>query len=490
MTKMMREPLLGDTKVAVNESSPLMASEAFLDRTHTPATGRKEGTLSDTGHPVRSNPFFNCVANMVNTAMGAGVLAFPYAFRCTGWLAGLLLMLGVASMEYVTLVVLTQFGAHYKASNFQQLVANICGQGVATFVAAGMFLYLWGSCAGYCIVIGDNLTPVVASFTKLSPHSFFAQRQFYIVCAVVLVMTPLSMLRTMKQLAFGSLLVLPAMGIIAGVIVYHSSEVEPAPSVVQGEMNTDFLSAISLMVFAFQCHTSVLPVFSELGIPDSWGLPKHTAHTVLDAHTTKRLVTRMHWVNFCAMVFCVAVYFVVAFFGYRQFGADVQQDALNSFTGSLQDWSVEVARSFIGVVALIAYPINLFPARLILEDLVWPRVYNNKDVNGNLVALPFSMKRHVLQTLAFLASTGGLAMVVTDLGPVFQVLGSTCGTLFIFITPAIMVYKHSKAQGTLSWAKVALVSGLFLVSATILFSLVGAFVWPVPKAQLPSKLIF
>lgn len=484
----MREPLLEHAQVTVNESSPLMKD---LARTHTPATGRKQGTLSDIGSPVRSNPFFACVANMVNTAMGAGVLAFPYAFRCTGWVAGLLLMLGVSGMEYLTLFILVQLGAKYKASNFQQLVTKICGQGFATFVAAGMFLYLWGSCAGYCIVIGDNVTPVVSSVAHLDSTSIFANRRFYIICAVCLIMTPLSMLRTMKQLAFGSLLVLPAMGLIAGVVVYHSSEVDPAPSFVGAEMNPGFLSAISLMVFAFQCHTSVLPVFSELGIPASWGLAKHTAHTVLDARTTKRLITRMHWVNACAILFCIAVYFTVAFFGYRQFGANVLQDALSSYTGPLVDRSVQVARAFIAVVALIAYPINLFPARLILEDLVWPRIYNNRDDDGNLVALPFSMKRHVLQTLAYLASTGGLALKVTDLGNVFTVLGSTCGTLFVFIAPCVLVYRHNKRIGPLSWSIIALVCLLVLVSATILFSLIAAFAWPVANAHaLPAKLTF
>lgn len=64
------------------------------------------------------------VFTMINTAVGAGVLSFPFAFLLTGWLAGLLVTAGVAAAEAWTLYVLSRFAADTGAHSYSELVGG------------------------------------------------------------------------------------------------------------------------------------------------------------------------------------------------------------------------------------------------------------------------------------------------------------------------------------------------------------------------------
>ena len=308
-----------------------------------------------------------------------------------------------------------------------------------------------------------------------------SERQLYISLAAVFIILPLSTLKTVSSLSFASALCLPIVIFIAYVVVNFGLENPEDPTFVAVEKVTDWFGAVSIMVFAFQCHTSVLAVFGELALP---GKQLRVGDKVSAADAPK-LIRRMDQVCALACSFCAIIYLLVAYYGYHLFGDSVAQDVLVTFSHRhMADWKIQAARFCIAGVAIISYPINHFPARLILEDLLWPVVYP-ADVNPSTGRLPYSFRRSIFSTIAFWASSLGLSLVIDDLGKVFQFLGSTCGTLFIFVCPALMLGTTRASERPKS-SHMALSTLMFVVVAFILFSLFGAFVWPIKPTVIPS----
>jgi hypothetical protein len=67
------------------------------------------------------------VLTLISSAVGAGVLSFPFALRCTGWEAGLACIAGIAATEAYTLYVLSKMAQHTGASSYSALVRRGAG---------------------------------------------------------------------------------------------------------------------------------------------------------------------------------------------------------------------------------------------------------------------------------------------------------------------------------------------------------------------------
>ena len=66
------------------------------------------------------------MVTLISSAVGAGVLSFRYALRCTGWAAGLACIAGIAGVEAFTLYVLTKVAETTGASSYSALVSAGC----------------------------------------------------------------------------------------------------------------------------------------------------------------------------------------------------------------------------------------------------------------------------------------------------------------------------------------------------------------------------
>ena len=68
-------------------------------------------------------PWWSVLA-LVNTAVGAGVLAFPSAYFRTGWAAGLAMTAAVAALEALTLYQLCRLAEKTQSKSYQSLVRS------------------------------------------------------------------------------------------------------------------------------------------------------------------------------------------------------------------------------------------------------------------------------------------------------------------------------------------------------------------------------
>lgn len=69
------------------------------------------------------------VLTLISSAVGAGVLSFGYAFRQTGWLAGLIAVVAIASIEAFTLYVLSRYAEATQSRSYPALVRLLAEEG-------------------------------------------------------------------------------------------------------------------------------------------------------------------------------------------------------------------------------------------------------------------------------------------------------------------------------------------------------------------------
>ena len=140
--------------------------------------------------------------NLINCAIGAGVLSVPYAVRSMGAVLGALSLCLVMAISVLTLNVLTRAARAYGASSYQELVRKSMGWFAAHVVSLTLIAYVFGSCVAYTIVCADSFGEF--NTRAFGSGSIAANRSVIVLFTSTCVMLPLSLLRSMERMAFAS----------------------------------------------------------------------------------------------------------------------------------------------------------------------------------------------------------------------------------------------------------------------------------------------
>jgi len=247
--------------------------------------------------------------NLINCAIGAGVLGVPFAVRSMGAVLGALSLCLVMAISVLTLNVLTRAARAYGASSYQELVRKSMGWFAAHVVSLTLVAYVFGSSVAYTIVCAD-------SFGEFNQRAFgsgsiAANRSVIVLFTSTCVMLPLSLLRSMERMAFASSFSVLALLYTAVVVVAEGFDAVRAlffdifvattrhrsgdggggpdhhdflastpsrdvdddgssgstPHVRAWVLDHGTVLALPVLVFAFQCHVQVVSIFAELRDP-------------------------------------------------------------------------------------------------------------------------------------------------------------------------------------------------------------------------------
>jgi len=261
---------------------------------------------------------------------------------------------------------------------------------------------------------------------------------------------PLSMLKRVTFLATASVLAVVSVAYVALLLVYDGSVALhdiAFENVKMFRWTYEFMSALPLVCFAFQCQLLVPPIYSEMKQRD---LP--TFHKVMAG----------------GLAICCMTYAMVGFFGYAKFGADSQGDILLNFADDYVPASI--GRLVMAVHVTLAYPLNSFPCRLALFSLL----YKGKTQDQ----IP-PVKFYGWTVLMFAVNLV-VAILVPEVTVVFSIFGATLGVSLIFLFPAAFAWKISEQKRQASFndpkvkrwqvgAGIGVVIGVFIaISGTIL----------------------
>lgn len=374
------------------------------------------------------------VFTMLNAAIGAGVLSFPYAFRDTGLVLGLVLTFLCAGLMYTTLQILVQAALRYRVHTYSQVVQRCLGKPVSLVLATITLTYQLGSCTAYMIIVGTTMERFLV--LQDLPWEFLKTRAFAMVSSSLAILLPLSMPRSLGALSLLSSLTLYILIYLGVLVTTHAiPELHKEKGLGHIEL-VDFdhaWKAIPIIVFAFQCHVQGPIVSSELRDDASLNPFKKPSRVKLGLREKCRLMSIICAIS---MSLVLVSYCVVGSFGYIEFGSSTMSNILLNYPRD--DVMANIAMGGMGLVGIISFPVNINPGKHALNHLYcW--IFNKKND-------PTSKSRHVLQTLFLFLVSLSTAVSVDKLGSVFQAVGGTAGALMIFVCPGLISLKPTMVR--------------------------------------------
>jgi sodium-coupled neutral amino acid transporter 11 len=382
-----------------------------------------------TTKPLKQSGIFGASSNLVNSIVGAGIIGIPYAFKQSGLVAGILLLILVGWMTDKSLrmiVDMASFNPKLRKLNvhtYEDLASFPFGRGGSGFILFNMFILAYGAMVAYLLIIKDTV-PTIFGVTD------GWKRELIMVITSLAIVVPLSIQRDMASLAFTSLLSVTAdIVLVVFVCVYAPIKETIANAGGFGEvLKDDWINPT---------------IFIGLGILSTAMACQHSAFIVSGSLANK---TRSRWkaVTNLSLFVASTASGVMGICGYLGFLNETQGDVLNNFdpTGI----EANVARGLLAITMFFTYPMESFVARHVLIKLV-----HNGDQEGEAAAEAAAeadeansspgilcLGRRQAWTLGIYLAALIPALIVNDLGPVLSITGSLGGSCVAYIGPGVI----------------------------------------------------
>lgn len=154
----------------MNETDPLLIN-----------TDRRDDEINnvENNHLIESEQssgqslgFLSVIFLTVNATLGAGLLNIPYSFDNSGGIIfALILQLIHVALVICSLMIISFATKISKVNSLQNLVGYFCGPSWSNLCACSIFIYSYGACITYLIVIGDQFDKS-NGFLKFFTHKF------------------------------------------------------------------------------------------------------------------------------------------------------------------------------------------------------------------------------------------------------------------------------------------------------------------------------
>ncbi|KAK0537848.1 hypothetical protein OC835_001619 [Tilletia horrida] len=357
----------------------------------------------------RSAGVLDSTWNMANSILGAGVVGLPLAMRESGFVAGLILLVGLALLTDWTIRLIVLNAKLSGAPTYIEIMERCFGHTGKAAVSVMQFAFAFGGMCAFCVVIGDTLPHVITWLFPGIANTFLANRQFVILSSTLLISYPLCLYRNIESLSKASAIALVSMVLIIVTVVVRGPAM---PAELTGDPSlrftiiypTKLVRSISVISFAFVCHHNSLLIFSSLKEPSMDKFGKVTHYSTLIAAVA-------------AIVMSVG--------GYWSFEEKTLGNILNNFPED--DTMVNIARFCFGLNMLTTFPLEAFVAREVLETYFF--------------ANEFDQNRHLIFTSSLVMSSLFVSLLTCDLGIVLELTGGLSATSLAFIFPAICYLK-------------------------------------------------
>jgi amino acid permease len=438
--------------------------------------------------------FLGAVANLCSATLGAGILGLPFALYQAGLIFGSLLLLLSGWATATSINLLVQACEKYQLSTYEQVVEKGLGRKARQVVEISILLFSGGTAVAYVIAVGDIMERV----EDLSS----AHKRVAMVLVWGMAMLPLSCLKKMKSLQCASTVGIASIGILlvaATVHLLHPTDddgsgllsiqsLEPFFGPADGGW-LSVLRACPIVFFAFSCQVNVCQIYDELPTPRG-----------------EERLRSMGWVTWSAVGLCGLLYSSVSLVTLMDFGNDVTPNILSCYTLSSKESLLHVAFLAMALAVVMAFPLNIFPARVSLiqmwasskpsaeqvllsdnDEGVRQPLLTNKDSNGGynsgeemergcpedhlLQPVPsqestlsddtnvaadqqededFDLGQHIFVTLTVAGFALGLALVIPNISVVFGLLGGTTSSLLGFVVPGLLGLEMDRSN-TSAW---------------------------------------
>ncbi|GAB1597389.1 putative sodium-coupled neutral amino acid transporter 7 [Argonauta hians] len=395
---------------------------------------------------------------VVNAALGAGLLNFPESYyQAGGILIGIVIQAALMIFVVVALLILVYCSDKNASTNYQEVVYYMCGQQGLLWCSIAITLYCYGTCITFLIIIGDQWQEFFIFIDKclFCTHPWYMNRTFTIVATSTILILPFCYPKKIDFLKYASALGVVAVIYVVIVVIVKYAVPENPPGYIRTSPESwlDVFYVIPTICFSYQCHVSVIPIYSCLKKRTPWEFSKTIA---------------------VAIALCVITYTVMATCGYLTFGSKIKSDILLSYSNP--DVSILIAVLLIGFKTYTSYPILHFCGRAGLESL-WCYIFKLSAASAN----ENEKKRRIIMTSCWFLTTLLLAVLIPNIGVVIAFLG-TLAAVFIFVFPGMCIFQLGLQMNDKPVWKARLAIG-----CGILFLFLGAFIFGVTFTQAVIK---
>eukprot|EP00808_Paulinella_micropora_P021258 g71243.t1 len=392
---------------------------------------------------------WGAIFNLCKGAMGAGILAFPFAFSITGLYLGIALSIALGFMVLWSVLIMLEFQLMVpNLDSYQGLIRHFWGKRGETCCQIFLLTCFTTACIAYLCVLSDQLE-------GLLPEDFpFNHKEFLAIFATSCLL-PLSLLPEISYLKWTSFIAV-SFCFYLGFLVVSESEPGCLSKAPKANFVFSVFQAVPMIAFAFHCHGPTVSIYA--------GLPPVSKNR-----------TTYTFVVICSLTCCGILYIIVGMFGSATFLEDTKPDILLNYPGDIM---VLVARAGIVCSMVAGYPLNHFVAREAYIDLLralFPSTIpgslesasssnvasvqnggyqqslnSDPNVNDSTPQKAADTRREKVlfygATIMFYFSTLGVAVTGVQMGTLLGLIGAfgACGMIFV-IPGAMLVSTHCRA---------------------------------------------
>ncbi|XP_030622534.1 putative sodium-coupled neutral amino acid transporter 8 [Chanos chanos] len=399
---------------------------------------------------------FGAIFIMLKSALGAGLLNFPWAFEKAGGINTAISVEMVSLVFLISgLVILGYASSISRQSTYQDVVREVCGRRIGHLCEVCFVFNLFMISVAFLVVVQDQLEKLCMSLYETMtgssetemPYHWYTDHRFALSVICLIIILPLSIPKEIGIQKYTSVLgTLAATYLSVAVIVkYYMKEEHNADTSPEHRTGLDswasMFSVVPTICFGFQCHEACIAIYSSM--------------------ENKKL---SHWVfiSVVSMFFCLLIYTLTGVFGFLTFGQDVASDILMSYPGN--DVVMIIARLLFGISIITIYPIILLLGRSVILALILS--YREHQA---MVTAVFESRCRVILTILWITVTLLIAIYVPDMSEVISVIGGI-SAFFIFIFPGLCLIfamqtepiNHRIRTMLTWWGVVTVVTGAFI----------------------------
>ncbi|KAG9508800.1 putative sodium-coupled neutral amino acid transporter 7 [Fragariocoptes setiger] len=359
---------------------------------------------------------------LVNAALGAGMLNYPYAYgQVGGVLAAAIIQMVLLVFVASTMFILIYCSDLNNDDTYHDVLMSMCGKRAQQLSAASIMLTCFGINITFLVIIGDQYDRLFESLLPEHEGSWYLDRRFIIGITALLFILPMCYARRLDCLRYASTLGIFAMLYVAFLTVYEFYILDENTMIDKGPIKTspdDWLSLVTVipvMCFAYQTHEVIIPVYACL---------------------RQRNMANFMKATILGLVILFFLYNVVGAYGYLTFGSNVNPDITLLYDGT--DPVV-----VIGIIALVIKIITTYPPLLFCGRGALDGLYAEfRQMSPNKFA-ETETKRRVIITSIWFILTVVLALYAPNISITIQLLGSLA-SVNVFVFPGMCLISLTK----------------------------------------------
>ncbi|XP_053321602.1 sodium-coupled neutral amino acid symporter 1 isoform X2 [Spea bombifrons] len=368
------------------------------------------------------------VFNLSNAIMGSGILGLAFALANTGIVLFVLLLISVTLLSVYSINLLLKCAQETGCMVYEKLGKEVFGTPGQLLVFGSTTLQNTGAMLSYLFIVKNEL-PIVVTFLVGKEDSFeawYLDGRILVILVTVFIILPLCLLKNLGYLGYTSGFSLTCMFFFLVVVIYNKFLIKcpflPAngTSPVESEelcqpkyftFNSKTVYALPTIAFAFVCHPSVLPIYSEL------------------RDRSKKKMQLVSHISFFAMF---VMYLTTAVFGYLTFLSNVQAELLHTYEDK-KDVLILTVRLAVIIAVILTVPVLFFTVRSSLFEMAQKTKYN--------------FWQYLLVTVCLLTIIDLLVIFIPSMKDIFAVVGVTSANMLIFILPSSLYLKLTSTEG-------------------------------------------